>query len=79
MDKVTDFIGLAGVAVIIATYYLLQSGRMKSDSVAYSASNAAGAGLVMISLFFDFNLSAFIVEVFWVAISLYGVFRHLRR
>jgi hypothetical protein len=32
-----------------------------------------GAGLVLISLFGEFNLSAFLVEFFWLIISLYGL------
>ena len=79
MDKAADFIGLTGVGIIIVSYYLLQSDRIKSDSLLYSASNALGAGLVMFSLYFDFNLSAFVVEIFWVAISIYGIFRHVKR
>ena len=35
--------------------------------------NALGASLIIVSLLFDFNLSAFIVEAFWVIISLIGI------
>jgi len=31
-----------------------------------------------VSLLVDFNLSAFLIEVFWVAISLIGIQRWLR-
>lgn len=78
-DRWGDLIGMTGVAIIIVTYFLLQTDKIRSSSVGYSACNALGAGMVMVSLFFDFNLSAFIVELFWAAISLYGIFRHLGR
>ncbi|MDZ4699010.1 MAG: hypothetical protein SH809_04825 [Rhodothermales bacterium] len=74
-----DIVGLAGVAAILVAYALLQIGRLRSDSLAYSAINAAGAAGVLVSLHYAFNLSAFIVEAFWVLISLYGVARALRR
>ena len=71
----TDFIGNLGVALILLTYLLLQTGRLRSESIGYSVYNALGAGMVAYSLIYDFNLSAFIVEIFWIAISLYGLYR----
>lgn len=73
-----DFIGNVGVAAIIVSYFLLQIGRLDGRSLAYSAANAIGAGFVLISLAVEFNLSAFVVEFFWVLISLYGVARIYR-
>jgi paired small multidrug resistance pump len=74
-----DIVGLAGVAAILVAYALMQAGRLRGESLAYSGINAAGAAAVLVSLHYDFNLSAFIVEAFWVLISLYGVARALRR
>ena len=72
-----DFIGSIGVAVIIITYIFLQLGKIRSEQTLYSILNAVGAGLIIISLSFDFNFSAFIVEFFWLLISLFGIGRHL--
>jgi hypothetical protein len=74
----TDFVGNVGVALILGSYLMLQLGRLDPKGLAYSAVNATGATLVTISLLYDFNLSAFVVEVFWGAISLLGVVRNLR-
>ena len=71
-----DLIGSIGVGIIIFTYILLQTARLKSESLAYSALNAFGASLIAFSLIFNFNISAFIVEVFWILISLYGIIRY---
>ncbi len=68
-----DFVGTAGTAVIIGTYILLQTERIKSDSLLYSLLNALGASLILVSLLFNFNFSAFIVEFFWLLISLFGI------
>ncbi len=68
-----DFVGNVGVALVIVAYLLLQTGRVESKSLAYSASNAAGALFVLVSLAYDFNLSAFITEAFWLVLSLLGV------
>ena len=66
-------LGNIGVFLIILTYLLLQLRRITSESLLYSVLNAVGAALIIVSLLFDFNLSAFIVEAFWVIISLVGI------
>jgi hypothetical protein len=71
-----DSVGSIGVGVIIFTYVLLQTGRLKSESLVYSALNAGGASLIIISLIYNFNFSAFVVEFFWVLISLYGIAKY---
>ncbi len=73
-----DVIGNIGVALIIITYLLLQLGRMDSASYTYSILNALGAFFVIISLMYDFNMSGFIVEVFWAGISVFGIIRQWR-
>ncbi len=74
-----DFVGSIGVGVIILTYILLQTGKIKSASLIYSLLNAAGASLIIVSLVCNFNFSAFIVEFFWVLISLYGIGKYFLR
>jgi hypothetical protein len=74
-----DLIGSVGVGIIIITYLLLQTAKLRSDSLAYSSLNAVGAGLIAFSLIFNFNFSAFIVELFWFLISLYGMSRYFLR
>jgi hypothetical protein len=73
-----DFVGNIGVAIMIVTYLLLQLKRLDSNAPTYSLLNAFGAALVILSLSVNFNLSAFIMEVFWVLISLIGIYRYLR-
>lgn len=68
-----DIVGGIGVFLIIGTYLLLQFERISSDSIWYSLLNAAGAALIIVSLYFEFNVSAFVVEFFWLLISLVGI------
>jgi hypothetical protein len=70
-----DLTGFVGVLLIIVAYLLLQLDKLPSSSPRYSLLNAAGALLIIVSLIFAFNLSAFIVEVFWFLISLLGLWR----
>ncbi|MEO1289118.1 MAG: hypothetical protein AAFV93_15245 [Chloroflexota bacterium] len=70
-----NIIGTIGVALILITYFLLQTNRIQSDELSYSILNFLGSGLILISLFYEFNLPSFIVEVAWVLISLMGIIR----
>ncbi|HKP47690.1 MAG TPA: hypothetical protein VJT50_13905 [Pyrinomonadaceae bacterium] len=74
----TDLLGNVGVVLIIIAYLLLQLNRISSNSLVYSLLNAIGAALIIVSLIFNFNLSAFIMETVWVLISLFGIYRSLR-
>lgn len=73
-----DFVGITGATLIIVAYLLLQLRRVDAENVWYSAANAAGAALILWSLWFDFNLAAVVIESFWLLISLYGIAAALR-
>lgn len=68
-----DFIGNIGLALLLGTYLLLLMNKIESRSVLYSLLNAFASTFIGISLLVDFNLSAFLVELFWLIISLYGI------
>jgi hypothetical protein len=72
-----DVVGFIGVLLIVVAYLLLQLDKLPSSSAKYSLLNAGGALLIIVSLIFAFNLSAFIMEVFWLLISLLGLWRSL--
>jgi multidrug transporter EmrE-like cation transporter len=76
--RLIDLVGNLGVGMIVVTYLLLQLDKIKSSDVAYSVLNALGASLIVASLIVDFNLSALLMETFWVLISLLGIVRHWR-
>ena len=80
MSEITiaNGVGMLGAALIVITYFLLQIGRLDSLSLTFSVANGLGAAGIIFSLFYEFNLSAFAIESFWLAISLFGVFRALR-
>ena len=74
-----DILGTLGVAIIVLTYILLQTERVRSDQLVYSLMNAIGAALILVSLYFDFNLPSVVVEVFWLLISLFGIGKYVSR
>ena len=70
-----DFAGIAGVILILIAYLMLQLGKWDGIDPRYTLFNLAGALLIILSLVFDFNLSAFLMEVAWVLISFIGLYR----
>ncbi|MEM1088817.1 MAG: hypothetical protein AAF552_08110 [Pseudomonadota bacterium] len=73
-----DVLGMIGVALLLLAYLSLQRGWCSASAWPYYAANAAGAGLILLSLWVDFNLSAFVIETCWLGISLLGLVSSLR-
>ena len=73
-----DFLGNVGVFLLLAAYLLLQLNKITSNQISYSLMNAVGAALILVSLIFEFNLSAFAIEFFWLLISIIGIVDYLR-
>jgi hypothetical protein len=74
-----DAAGLFGVLLILAAYAGAQLGRLDPRRAPALTMNLAGAGLIIWSLTFRFNLSAFLMEAAWAVVALYGLIRLLVR
>jgi hypothetical protein len=70
---VPDVAGLVGVLLILSAYALGQLGRLRIDAAPALLMNLGGATLVMVSLAFKFNLSAFLMEAAWALVALFGL------
>jgi len=77
--QIVDSIGSVGVVIIITTYLLLQLERIDSKSLQFSLLNSFGSVLILISLFYNWNLASVLIEGFWILISLFGVYRYFKR
>ena len=75
---ISDFIGIIGVFVIMIVYILLQLEKMDAKGFWFSFLNGIGALLIIVSLFFDWNLASFLMEFAWLLISLYGVIKFFK-
>lgn len=74
-----DFVGNIGIVLILLAYGALQLGKIDAQARMYSALNALGAVLILVSLYFAFNLSSFLIEIAWLFISLWGLIRSYQR
>ena len=76
-----DFVGFAGVLMVLGAYFLLQTGRMRGDGIAYSLVNMLGAAGILVPVVYapEMNWSVLFIEVAWIAISVYGIWNSMRR
>ncbi len=70
--------GIVGAACFVAAYFANLRGWLASSGRGFPALNLLGAVLVLISLFDAWNLPSVVLEVFWAAISVWGVLRNRR-
>ena len=73
-----DWIGIAGTLMVLAAFFLLQAGGLSGTGLVYQLLNLLGAGGVLVSLIGQFNVSVFLLEAAWVAISAYGIVRSMK-
>lgn len=73
-----QWIGFVGMAFVVIAYLFLQVNKYTIKSLQYQLLNLVGAILLLISLCVHFNLGSFIIEVFWIIITLYGIFHNLK-
>lgn len=73
-----NLIGLVGVGITLLAYFLLVTHKMGSHTYAYTLLNLVGSLMIMYSLFYAWNLSAFVMELSWFAVSAYGVYQVLK-
>lgn len=70
--------GVVGMLVTLLAYFLLQAQKLHGNGLVYQLMNALGALGVALSLLFGqhfsmSNLPAVVLEVAWLAISIYGI------
>jgi len=72
-----DILGIGGVIIILIAYLALQLEKISARDWRYSTMNGLAALLILVSLYFDFNLSAALIESAWLLISIFGLFKAL--
>jgi len=78
IDLLANIIGLTGTALVVGTYFLMQLNKLDPKGLRFNLLNLCGATFLLISLLVHFNLASFIIEVFWIAASLIGIYNYWR-
>jgi paired small multidrug resistance pump len=73
-----DWAGYIGVLLVLSAFTLLQANRLQGNGLTYQLMNVLGAIGVMLSLSFGFgpiNWPAFLMQLAWIMIGVYGIVR----
>ena len=76
-SAIADVIGLIGSVVFIAAFVYANMAE-NFNKLWFNAANLLGAVLLMISLWVNFNLAAFVLEIAWALIALAGLIAAVR-
>ena len=69
-----EVIGVTGFVLYVINYGLLTIGRLSLDQAGYFILNWLAATFVLIGLMSSFNLTSALIQVFWIAISSWGIY-----
>ncbi len=75
----SDALGIIGVVFVLWAYLWLQLDKLSQDGMTYSLTNFLSSILLILSLLHTWNLASFIIEITWLAISGYGIFKVIKR
>jgi CRP-like cAMP-binding protein len=73
--EITQVFGIVGAVTYLGSYFLLQLGRIDGNGNYYAFFNMVAAMFVLISLTTHFNIGAMIIQVSFLALSIYAIFR----
>lgn len=73
-----DIVGMTGTFLVVGAFFLLQLNKVSPNSLVYNMMNLSGAILLLISLCYNFNLASFVIEIFWIAASLIGLYKYVK-
>ena len=74
---IADIVGLAGSAIFIAAFAYANFAK-RFDKLWFNLANLVGAVLLLASLWINFNLAAFVLEIAWGVIASVGIAAALR-
>ncbi|OGT36221.1 MAG: hypothetical protein A3F11_06670 [Gammaproteobacteria bacterium RIFCSPHIGHO2_12_FULL_37_14] len=77
LSKISDAVGLIGVTLMLIAYFMINTHRMSVKQLSYQLLNLIGAALVLFSLYYNWNMSAVVIETVWMLISMIGIYKIL--
>jgi len=69
-----EVMGVTGFVLYVINYGLLTIGRLSLDQAGYFILNWLAVTFVLIGLMSSFNLTSALIQVFWIAISSWGIY-----
>jgi hypothetical protein len=74
IELLSNIAGFTGMACIVFAYWY-QTSRTAPDPIVQHGVNLAGAALLTLSLLVNMNPASFVLEFFWAAIAIWGLWK----
>lgn len=79
IELLAHLVGFIGSAGVVLAFYQSVSGNWNPQGPLYNWVNLTAGLLLGLSLLVHFNLGSFVIEIFWVAISIKGLIAHWQK
>ncbi len=74
-----DYIGFAGVLILLVAFLLNLSGKLSKDGLTYILLNTIGAGLACLASYLIHYLPFVVLEGSWTLVSLFALIRYWQK
>lgn len=79
IELLANIIGMIGTLLVVGSYFLMQLNKLDPKDLLFNFINLVGAIFLLLSLLVHFNLASFVIEVFWIAASIIGIYNYWRK
>ena len=78
LQNIGHAIRMIGMACVVLAYFAVERDWLDNKDVKFYVINLIGGILLLISLLINFNLGSFVIEIFWIIISMMGIVNHYK-
>jgi len=78
LQNIGHAISMIGMACVVFAYFAVERDWLDNKNIKFYVINLIGAILLLISLLINFNLGSFVIEIFWITISMMGIINHYK-
>jgi hypothetical protein len=78
-ELLANIIGMVGTLFVVGSYFLMQLNKLDPKGLRFNLINLLGAIFLLLSLLVHFNLASFVIELFWIAASIIGIYNHWQK
>ncbi|EDN70163.1 conserved hypothetical protein, membrane [Beggiatoa sp. PS] len=79
LQNIGHAISMIGMACVVFAYFAVERDWLDNKNIKFYVINLIGAILLLISLLINFNLGSFVIEIFWITISMMGIINHYKK
>lgn len=79
IELLANIIGMVGTLFVVGSYFLMQLNKLDPKGLRFNLINLLGAIFLLLSLLVHFNLASFVIELFWIAASIIGIYNYWQK